>query len=81
VRWPAGLINRGHLGQEVRKLVPEKFSGPQVNCPVLAVEEPHAFAFSSEGETGTSASLRARCKASIMRALNSLLFLDESGVV
>jgi hypothetical protein len=41
----------------------------------------HAFAFSSEGETGTSASLRARCKASIMRALNSLLFLEESGIV
>jgi hypothetical protein len=36
---------------------------------------------SSEGETGTSVSLRARCKASIMRALDSLLFLNESGIV
>jgi hypothetical protein len=41
----------------------------------------HAFAFSSEGETGTSVSLRARYKASIMRALDSLLFLEESGIV
>jgi hypothetical protein len=41
----------------------------------------HAFASSSEGEIGTSASLRARYKASIMRALESLPFLDESGVV
>ena len=36
---------------------------------------------SSEGETGTSVSLRARYEASIMRALNSLPFLNECGIV